>query len=138
MHRIRGYLLSVTASEVLIGFHRADTPEHRLRREAFVEAVFDMLPVLPFDLQVARVHAQIWAQLSSAGWMIGAHDQIIAATALTATPFSRTTSASSSGCRGLSQTTQLVMKLRLQKMLALASLSELKMRLALKNETTEP
>jgi predicted nucleic acid-binding protein len=33
---------------------------------------------------VARVHARVWAQLASAGRQVGAHEQIIAATALAA------------------------------------------------------
>ena len=41
-----------------------------------------MSPALPFDLRVARMHARIWAQLAAAGQPIGAHDVLIAATAL--------------------------------------------------------
>ena len=40
------------------------------------------MPVLPFDLLVARVHARVSAQLLDAGRLIGAHDLLIAATAL--------------------------------------------------------
>jgi tRNA(fMet)-specific endonuclease VapC len=75
-------LASITASELLAGVHRADSPERRLRREAFVEAVLERVPVLPFELRTARVHARIWAQLVSGGRSIGAHDLLIAATAL--------------------------------------------------------
>ena len=32
--------------------------------------------------QIARVHADIWAQLAAAGQLVGAHDLWIAATAL--------------------------------------------------------
>lgn len=38
---------------------------------------------LPFDLGVARAHAALWADLARAGAQIGAHDLLIAATALT-------------------------------------------------------
>jgi len=76
-------LASITASELLAGVHRADTEERRLRREAFVEAIFAELPVMPFDLAKARVHARIWAELTTSGQPIGAHDLLIAATALT-------------------------------------------------------
>ena len=75
-------IAAITASEPLVGIHRADSPERRLQREAFVEAVFEQMPILPFDLRVARVHAQVWAQLTAAGQMIGAHDLLVAATAL--------------------------------------------------------
>ena len=75
-------LASITASELLAGVHRADSPARRLRREAFVEAILAALPVLPFDLQAARVYALLSAQLASAGQPIGAHDLLIAATAM--------------------------------------------------------
>lgn len=76
-------LASITASELLIGVHRADTPTRRLRRQAFVEAILESVPVLAFDLRVARTHAEIWSQLAAAGQVIGAHDLLIAATART-------------------------------------------------------
>lgn len=73
---------SITASELLAGVYRADTLERRVRREAFVEAILARVPVLPFDLQVARIHAQVWAELAASGQLIGAHDLLIGATAL--------------------------------------------------------
>lgn len=73
-------LASITASELLVGIFRADTPERRLRRERFVEAFLAHIPTLPFDLVVARMHAQLWAQLADAGQLIGPHDLILAAT----------------------------------------------------------
>lgn len=76
------YLAAITASELLHGVHRADSPSRRARREAFVEALLDAVPVLPFDLAVARVHAGVWAELAQTGRLIGAHDLMIAATAL--------------------------------------------------------
>ena len=75
-------LASITASELLTGVHRADTAERRLRREAIVEAILSRVAVLAFDLQVARVHARIWAELAAGGRLIGAHDVQIAATAV--------------------------------------------------------
>jgi tRNA(fMet)-specific endonuclease VapC len=72
---------SITASELLHGVHRA-TPEHRPRRDAFVEAVISIIPVLEFDLLAARAHASLWARLASAGAGVGAHDRIVAATAI--------------------------------------------------------
>lgn len=75
-------LASITASELLAGVLRADTPARRLRREGFVEANLEALPVLPFDLRVARVHADLSHQLAGSGQPVGAHDLIIAATAL--------------------------------------------------------
>ena len=76
-------IAAITASELLHGVHRA-TPEHRVRREAFVEAVLTAFPPLPFELLAARAHARIWAGLAAAGQDVGAHDRIVAATAISA------------------------------------------------------
>jgi tRNA(fMet)-specific endonuclease VapC len=76
------FLASITASELLVGVYRADTPARRLRREAFVEAILRALEAIPFDLAVARVHARLSNQLRAAGQPIGAHDLLIAATAV--------------------------------------------------------
>ena len=75
-------IAAITASELLHGVHRA-TPEHRARREAFVEAVLAALPPVPFDLLAARAHARLWAQLASKGTAVGAHGRLVAATAIT-------------------------------------------------------
>ena len=37
---------------------------------------------MEFDLRVALIHAQLWVELASAGQLIGAHDLMIAATAV--------------------------------------------------------
>jgi tRNA(fMet)-specific endonuclease VapC len=76
-------IAAITASELLHGVHRA-TPRHRARREAFVEAVLAAFPPVPFDLLAARAHARLWAELASAGLDVGAHDRLVAATAITA------------------------------------------------------
>jgi tRNA(fMet)-specific endonuclease VapC len=76
-------IAAITASELLHGVHRA-TDEHRGRRAAFVEAVLAAFPTLSFDLLVARVHARLWAGLASSGTEIGAHDRLVAATAMSA------------------------------------------------------
>lgn len=76
------YLAAVSASELLHGVHRANTAHRRARRENCVEKILRAIPVIPFDLDVARVYAQIWADLRAKGHNIGAHDLQIAATAL--------------------------------------------------------
>lgn len=73
---------AVTASELLVGVHRADSEVRRIRRAAFVEAVLAALPVLDFTLEAARVHAGIIAAPRGQGQTIGANDALIAATAL--------------------------------------------------------
>ena len=73
---------AVTASELLHGVYRASKKSHRAVREAFIERLLEVWPVLPFDLTAARIHARIWAELAAKGVAIGAHDLMIAATAL--------------------------------------------------------
>jgi predicted nucleic acid-binding protein len=77
-------IAAVTASELLHGVHGAETPARRHRREAWVETVLTSLAVFPFDLTAARVHARLWAELWAGGASIGAHDLLVAATALAA------------------------------------------------------
>jgi predicted nucleic acid-binding protein len=77
-------MAAITASELLHGVHRAASPVHGRRREAFVERVLASVPVHPFDLVAARIHASLWAQLAARGTAVGPHDLLIAATALAA------------------------------------------------------
>jgi len=74
-------IAAVTASELLVGVHRAHTDAQRARREAFVEAMLVRIPVVPFDLLCARTHARLAVSLAKAGVSIGVHDLQIAATA---------------------------------------------------------
>jgi tRNA(fMet)-specific endonuclease VapC len=73
---------AVTASELLHGVHRARTAAQRHRRQAFVEGLIAQLPVLVFDLTVARVHASLWADLARRGIAVGERDLMIGATAI--------------------------------------------------------
>jgi tRNA(fMet)-specific endonuclease VapC len=52
-------LAAITASELLHGVHRADSALRRGRREAFVETILKTVPVLPFTLDVARIHSRL-------------------------------------------------------------------------------
>lgn len=77
------FLLSVVSvSELLHGVHRAGDRTRRARRSAFVEAVLDRFPILAIDLPTARAHAELWAELATAGTPICAHDLWLAAAAL--------------------------------------------------------
>ena len=76
------YLSVISASELLNGVHRAQDADIRTRRSAFVEAVLSRFPILPIDLTTARIHAQLWADLSARGMMIGLHDSWLAATCI--------------------------------------------------------
>jgi tRNA(fMet)-specific endonuclease VapC len=75
------YISAVSASELLVGVYRAGDVAVRARRLTFVEAVLSSLPTLPIDLETARVHAELIAQIPK-NETVGAHDALIAATAL--------------------------------------------------------
>jgi predicted nucleic acid-binding protein len=77
-------IAAITACELLHGVHRASTPALRRRRETFVERLLAVLPVFPFDLVTARIHASLWASLATKGASVSAHDLLIAATAIAA------------------------------------------------------
>jgi predicted nucleic acid-binding protein len=82
-HREEDFALSaITASELLHGVHRASSALLKARREAYVEALLASLPVIAFDLVSARVHARLSALLAQKGIKVGAHDLLIASTAL--------------------------------------------------------
>jgi predicted nucleic acid-binding protein len=76
------FLSVISASELLIGVHRASSEARRLKRTAFVEAILAEISILDFTKEIARIHAEIYAYLAEKGQLIGAHDLIIAATAL--------------------------------------------------------
>jgi tRNA(fMet)-specific endonuclease VapC len=72
---------AITAAELLHGVRRLKGAQ-QARAEMFVEALLDRLPIVPFDLDTARVHASLSADLRSRGQAVGAHDLLIAATAV--------------------------------------------------------
>lgn len=72
----------ITVSELLHGVHRADSEKRRLRREAFVEKIIEIFPIYLFDLGTARIYARVWSSLAKKGINIGAHDLMIASTAI--------------------------------------------------------
>jgi tRNA(fMet)-specific endonuclease VapC len=73
---------AITVSELLHGLHRSGTSKHRPQREQFIDRIIRELTVLPFDLDAARIHARVWADLSRRGVNVGAHDLLIASIAL--------------------------------------------------------
>jgi tRNA(fMet)-specific endonuclease VapC len=76
------YISVVTASELFVGVHLADSPTRRETRSRFVEALLAHFPILQVDLSVARHHAALSTELAQKGTPIGYHDAWIAATAL--------------------------------------------------------
>lgn len=75
-------MAAISASELLHGVHRLANAVARMRAERFVERVLESLPVVAFDLDVARVHARLDAELSARGARVGDADLMIAATAV--------------------------------------------------------
>jgi tRNA(fMet)-specific endonuclease VapC len=71
----------ITVSELLHGVLRA-RGARRAQRRAFVEYLLTGLEAIPITEAVARVHAEVWADLAERGQIIGAHDLWIAATAI--------------------------------------------------------
>jgi tRNA(fMet)-specific endonuclease VapC len=76
------FLSAITASELLFGLHRAIRPDIHARRSAYIEHILDLFSVIPVDLAVARIHAQVSASLSLKGIIVAPHDLWIAATCL--------------------------------------------------------
>ena len=75
-------IAAITASELLHGIHRLTSAVARTRAERFVEHILTSMPVVSFDLDIARVHARLDAELSAAGTAVGDADLMIAATAV--------------------------------------------------------
>lgn len=75
------FISAITASELLVGVHRATDAAIRSRRLAFVEGILTSITALPVDIETARIHAQIVAQIPR-NETVGAHDALIGATAL--------------------------------------------------------
>lgn len=71
---------AISLAEMLVGVELAST-RRRPRREAFVTDVVASIPIVSYDLSVAREHASLLAAVKLAGRPRGAHDLIIAATA---------------------------------------------------------
>jgi tRNA(fMet)-specific endonuclease VapC len=74
-------IAAITAAELLVGIELADA-RRRQSRQRYVEAVLSTVPVEIYDLEVARAHAVLLAHAKRSGRPRGAHDLVIAATAL--------------------------------------------------------
>jgi tRNA(fMet)-specific endonuclease VapC len=73
---------AITVSELLMGAHLADSEARRSSRLAYIEGLIQAVAILDFTAATARVHAQLHATLHRKGMLVGAHDLIIAATAI--------------------------------------------------------
>jgi predicted nucleic acid-binding protein len=72
---------AITVAELWHGVERA-AGKYRSVRQKYVEAFLSSVSIAPYTDQTAYQHARIWAQLESAGRMIGYYDLLVAATAL--------------------------------------------------------
>lgn len=68
--------------ELVHGVHRANTPERRARREAFVEELLATVVVYPLTTDIARLAGKLDAELQSRGVVIPFADLLIGTTAL--------------------------------------------------------
>lgn len=76
-------IAAITVAELHVGVLLADG-KRRVARRAFLDDVLTTIPVIDYDLEVARVHAELLVEVRRQGLPRGAHDLVIAATARTA------------------------------------------------------
>lgn len=74
-------LPAIVVAEYLEGVALARTAERASEQRAFLTKVLGAVPVIDYDLRVARTHAALLAHVRRLGEPRGAHDLIIAATA---------------------------------------------------------
>jgi tRNA(fMet)-specific endonuclease VapC len=74
-------IAALTLAELGVGVELA-SPEHRPGRHAFLQEVRTRIPLVLYDADVAAVHARLLAEVRRQGRPRGAHDLIIAASAL--------------------------------------------------------
>lgn len=74
-------LAAITMAELWHGVERASGARREGRRR-FLERLFALFEPVPYTAMTAYHHARLWAELESAGKMIGAHDLILAAIAV--------------------------------------------------------
>ena len=72
---------AITVAELLVGVELADGA-NQSRRRALVDSILATIPVEDYDLDVARSHALLLAHTHRSDRRRGAHDLVIAATAL--------------------------------------------------------
>jgi tRNA(fMet)-specific endonuclease VapC len=74
-------IAAITVAELRTGIELA-SPEHRAQRTEFLLRVLETVPIEPYDLTTAEAHGRLLAHVSRDGRRRGAHDLIIAATAV--------------------------------------------------------
>jgi len=74
-------IAAITVAELLVGVGLADG-RRKQARQAFVDGVLAAIPVEPYDAATARAHADLLVHARRSGTPRGAHDLLVAATAL--------------------------------------------------------
>jgi predicted nucleic acid-binding protein len=72
---------AITVAEVLYGVHRLGGLR-RLRAKQLADRWLAVLPIVAFDVETAAIHATLAVDLGRQGLPMGAHDLMIAATAV--------------------------------------------------------
>lgn len=74
-------IAAITVAELQVGVELS-RGKARLNRQELLDEVVASVPIVDYDLTVARAHAQLLMAVRKLGRPRGAHDLIIAATAL--------------------------------------------------------
>jgi predicted nucleic acid-binding protein len=72
---------AIVCAEILLGVELASGTKRAAQRRARLEELCARVPVIDFDLSVARAWARLFAALQQSGRMIPANDLAVAATA---------------------------------------------------------
>lgn len=74
-------IAAITVAELRTGIELS-SERHRAPRQEFLVRVLETLPVEPYDVEASEAHGRLLAHVHRSGYQRGAHDLIIAATAV--------------------------------------------------------
>jgi tRNA(fMet)-specific endonuclease VapC len=74
-------IAAITVAELRVGVELS-SGKAKVSRSAFLDDVMATIPVIDYDSRIAEVHAQLLVAVRQQGRSRGAHDLIIASTAL--------------------------------------------------------
>ena len=73
-------IAAVTVAELLVGVELSKG-KAKVARQLFVDSALNTIPIISYDLEIARIHAALLVEVRKRGRPRGAHDLLIAATA---------------------------------------------------------
>lgn len=76
-------IAAISVAELSVGVELAEGRARRNRSD-FLDGVLEAVPIIDYDLEVARAHARLLVAVRRQGRPRGAHDLVIAATAVAA------------------------------------------------------